>query len=597
MRMTYKDIRDAYLGYFKRKNHVEISHAPMVLQGDATTLFTSSGMQPLVPFLSGREKHPHGNRLVDIQPCIRTADIEEVGDTSHTTFFEMLGNWSLGDYFKEDQLAWMWEFFTEIVGLPKERLYVTVFEGNDHVQKDIESVEIWKRLGVPEDHIYYYGVESNWWSRSGIPENMPVGEIGGPSSEVFYDFGDGPHDGPDSDDVRFLEIGNSVFIEYIKLADGSLSKLPQQNVDFGGGLERIAAASHGNQDVFRTSIFQPLIEVIESISHESYDQNLRDMRIIADHMRAATFLIYTGITPSNKEHGYILRRLLRRAAVSLHTLTGGSDGLRLLATCVDPVIDMYNGIYFDGSEKERVKQVVQEEMDRFAKTLERGLREIKKQTEITASIAFNLFQSYGFPIELTAEIALQQGMHIDQAEFEKEKEKHRQLSQSSSAGKFKGGLADSSDQVVKFHTATHLLHQALKDMYGDIIRQEGSNITQDRLRFDTRLDKKPTDEEIHQLEEIINGKINDSLLVYKLDMPKNEADRLGAASFFNEKYGDIVSVYFIGGSPDDYTGAYSKEFCGGPHVSNTSEIGKIAITRVKKIGSDTMRLYVENASQ
>lgn len=595
--MKYSEIRNAYLQFFKHQKHVVIEPAPLVLQGDATTLFTSSGMQPLVPYLTGKEKHTQGTRLVDIQPCIRTADIEEVGDASHTTFFEMLGNWSLGDYFKEEQLAWKWEFLTSVLKLPQERLYVTVFEGSQDVPKDTESADIWKKLGVKDDHLYYYGYDSNWWSRSGVPSAMPIGEIGGPDSEIFYDFGEGPHNGPASDETRFLEIGNSVFIQYVKDETGGLSRLSQKNVDFGGGLERILAACNNNSDVYTTDLFTSLIETIERVTQKSYTDASYDMRVIADHLRAATFLIHTGVVPSNKEHGYILRRLLRRSAVRIHHLLGGSKGMLQLSECVIPIINTYKGIYFDGSETDSITKVIDDEMNRFSLTLERGLREIQKRTHISASVAFNLFQSYGFPIELTHEIALQQGMVLDLEEVEKEKMKHRQLSQSSSAGKFKGGLADSSDQVVKFHTATHLLHKALQDMYGDTVRQEGSNITQDRLRFDVKLDRKPSDDEIQKLEEVINAKVQESLPVFKVELPRKEAEMLGAASFFKEKYGDIVSVYCIGGSLENLSLSYSKELCGGPHVSNTSEVGPLAITQVKKIGSNTIRFYVEKASQ
>lgn len=559
--------------------------APLVLQGDATTLFTSSGMQPLVPYLSGKETHREGTRLVDIQPCIRTGDIDEVGDDTHNTFFEMLGNWSLGDYFKEEQLAWKLEFLTKVLGLPQEKIYVTVFEGDSMVPRDEESAAIWKKLGVAADHIFYYGAGSNWWSRSGPPDKMPVGEIGGPDSEVFLELSKGDETkGPEDDENRFIEICNTVFIQYEKVGDGSLQLLPKKNVDFGGGFERLLAVINGSTVSYSTDLFQPLLQTIEDVVHASYEKHEQDMRVIADHVRAGTFLIHHGVTPSNKEHGYILRRLLRRAAIRMHKLVGGSNGLIKLADCVDPIIDTYKGIYFDGSEGKAIKEVISDEMNRFSGTLERGLREINKRPSIDGKVAFDLFQSYGFPIELTSELAAEKGIALDVQEFEKEMQSHRELSKSSSAGKFKGGLADSSDQVLKYHTATHLLHQALKDVFGDVIRQEGSNITQERLRFDTRIDKKPTDDEILRVEEIINTKIKESLPVYKKDMSRDEADKLGAASFFREKYGDVVSVYFIGD--------YSKEFCGGPHVSNTSEIGQLVITKVKSIGSNLLRIYV-----
>lgn len=583
--MTHGQLRKAYLDFFKGKGHVVLKPAPLVLQGDATTLFTSSGMQPLVPYLSGKEVHPDGVRLVDSQPCIRTGDIDEVGDSSHLTFFEMIGNWSLGDYFKEEQLAWKWEFFTKVLGLPAQKLYVTVFEGAAGVPRDDESAAIWRKLGLPDNHIFFYGAGSNWWSRSGPPDSMPVGEIGGPDSEVFYELTAGdPQNGPEEDESRFIEIGNSVFMQYEKAANGSLQMLPQKNVDFGGGFERLAAVMHGSSIVYTTDIFQSLIHTIEESVQSSYDAHVQDMRIIADHMRAATFLIHHGVIPSNKEHGYILRRLLRRAAIRMHGLVGGVEGLAKLSACVDPVLETYADVYFDGTEGTSIKGIVAEEMNRFGSTLERGLREIGKRSSLDGKVAFDLFQSYGFPIELTSELAHEKGISLDMHEFEAERQRHRELSQSSSAGKFKGGLADSSDQVLKYHTATHLLHQALKDVFGDIIRQEGSNITQERLRFDTRLDRKPTDEEIIRVQDIMNAKIAEALPVQRKEMPREEAEKLGAASFFREKYGDVVSVYFIGD--------YSKEFCGGPHVENTSEIGPLEITRVKSIGSNTVRIYV-----
>lgn len=576
---------------------MQIQPAPLVLNTDATTLFTSSGMQPLVPYLSGREVHHEGKRLVDIQPSIRTQDIEEVGDTSHTTFFEMMGNWSLGDYFKEDELSWKWDFLTRVVGLDPDRLYVTVFEGNSEVPRDEESVRIWKKLGVKEDHIFYYGLRSNWWSRSGEPSAMPAGEIGGPDSEIYFNFGTGARKGPESEDDEYLEIGNSVFIQYQKCEDGSLKELPSRNVDFGGGLERILAASHSHKDVYMTDLFQPIIRRIESLTGTSYEEHTSDMRIITDHIRAATFLLRDGVVPSNKEHGYVLRRLLRRAGMRMHALCSGVHGLEKLHTCVESVFDVYKGIYFDDHMTQQISVSVSDEMKRFSQTLEKGLREIDKHEHLNGKIAFDLFQSYGFPVELTAEIAQQRGTGIDIQEFYVEREKHKKLSQESSSGKFKGGLADTSDQVIRFHTATHLLHQALHDILGDSIRQEGSNITQERLRFDVHADRMPTAEEIIRIERIVNDTITSALPVYKHIMKKTDADKLHAYSFFKDVYGDEVSVYAIGGQQDDPQTAYSLEFCGGPHVQSTNEIGPVRIQKVQKIGAQTIRLYLVHASE
>lgn len=592
------DVRKIYLEYFTDavRKHAMIEPSPLVLQNDATTLFNSSGMQSLVPYLSGRERHPKGTRLVDIQPCIRTQDIEEVGDTSHTTFFEMLGNWSLGDYYKEDQLAWMWEIFTKMIGLPAEKLYITVFEGTDGVPRDDESAEIWKKLGVPEDHIFYYGVDDNWWSRSGPPENMPAGEIGGPSSEIFYDFGSGPHNGPASDGQRFLEIGNSVFIQYSKHEDGTLKELPQKNVDFGGGLERIQAAYEDQSDIFKTSFFKGIIGEIclkTDASYENDDQKVA-LRIIADHLRAATFLIADGIVPSNKEHGYVLRRLLRRCAMKMIRLKGN------LASCSsiidNAILKQFDGMYGINRDelKDSLKEIVDSEMMKFQESLDRGMRVLDKAKTIDEKLAFDLLQSNGFPFEITQELALEKGIHLDVEVFEKINQEHKDMSRTASAGKFKGGLAGSSDQVVKYHTATHLMQEALKEVFGDIIRQEGSNITQERLRFDTRLDHKPTLDELTKVEELINCQIKSALPVRKIVLPKDEAEKIGASAFFREKYSDEVSVYYIGGEDGKPETAYSKEFCGGPHVENTSDIGEIEIYKAEKIGAQSVRFYARN---
>ncbi len=529
-----------------------------------------------------------GTRLFDIQPSIRTQDIEEVGDNRHTMLFHMMGNWSLGEYFKEEQLAWKWEFFTKVLGLPVEKLFVSVFEGNKDVPRDEASAAIWKKLGIKDDHLYYYGVEKNWWSRSGPPDKMPEGEIGGPDSEVFYDFGT-KHDSafgetchPNCDCGRFMEIGNSVFIQYIK-RNGSLQELPQKNVDFGGGFERILAAWNDDPDMFATDIFTGIIKAIEKMTGKSYsdEKNKWALRVIADHIRAATYLIKDGVVPGNKEHGYVLRRLLRRAAVKMYELTGS-----IFTSTYAPISRSILG-------DAHVAQVIDEEMKKFSSTLEKGLLLVEKEKQLDAHSAFNLFQSYGFPFELTQELALKKGISLNKDDFDKEFEAHKQLSKTTSAGKFKGGLADQSDQVLKYHTATHLLHKALQEVYGDIIRQEGSNITQERMRFDTRLDHKPTDEEIKKIEEIVNRKIKESLPVFAVSMTKEASEKLGASAFFKEKYGDMVQVYCIGGTPEDPSSAYSKELCGGPHVKNTGEIGEVHLSKVKKIGTQLVRFYLE----
>lgn len=598
MPMIHFKLRQLFSDFWRTKNHQYLPPISLIPKNDPTTLFTSSGMQQLVPFLSGA-RHPLGKRLYNIQPCFRAVDIDEVGDNRHTTFFEMMGNWSLGDYFKEEQLTWFWEFLTKELHLPPEKLFISVFEGTREVPKDEESIAIWKKLGVPEERIHPYGVDKNWWSRSGTPDEMPVDEIGGPDSEVFYDFGEelqlhekSPFKDkkchPNCECGRFLEIGNSVFIQYRKKSDGSLEELPQKNVDFGGGLERILAALNDNPDIFQTDVFRNIIEEIEDSAGLKYadEKNRKAMRIIADHMKAVTFLIIDNVLPSNKERGYVLRRLLRRSAIKMYQLKGGLTP-NFNSICDRGVLYTYDDVASIKRDKQRelVFSVVTEEMTRFANSLDRGLRVIKKLDKIDGKIAFDLYQSYGFPLEIVEELAKEKGQLINRGEFEKEFEKHKKLSRTASVGMFKGGLADQSAQTIRYHTATHLLHQALKDVFGKEVRQEGSNITAERLRFDFFLSQKPKEEDLKKVEKIVNNKIKEALPVYFKIMPKLKAERVGVASFFKEKYGDQVKVYFIGD--------YSKEFCGGPHVKNTAEIGSFKITKVKKIGTNLMRIYAQ----
>jgi alanyl-tRNA synthetase len=591
--LTHVHLRNLFIDFWKKRHHKEVPPIPLVPQNDPTTLFTGSGMQPLVPYLLG-ETHPQGNRLYNIQPCFRSQDIDEVGDNRHTTFFEMLGNWSLGDYFKKEQLEWFWEFLTEVIKLPKEKLYVSVFAGTKNLPADEESFQIWKKIGVPENHIFKYGVENNWWSRAGIPDGMPVGEPGGPDSEVFYEFAQMPHDKKfgkkchlNCECGRFLEIGNSVFMQYKKKPDGSFSELPKKNVDFGGGLERILAAINNKPDVFETDIYLPIIATIEKWSGKKYEGNNKNyIRVIADHIKAASFLIVNGVLPSNKEQGYVLRRLLRRAAVKMYQLNGRLTPEELANIAEKGVFETYSGTdFFSHDNKVDVMSTIEEEMSRFEKSLDRGLKEIKKKEDIDGKFAFFLYQSYGFPWELTEELTKEKGVRIDNKQFIKEFEKHKNLSRKASVKKFKGGLADQSVQTIKYHTATHLLHQALFDIIGDDIRQEGSNITSQRLRFDFYSLKKPTGDEIKKVEIIVNQKISEKLPVESKIIPKEEALKLGAKSFFREKYPDTVKIYFIEN--------YSKEFCGGPHVKNTSEIGKIEIYKFEKIGSNLYRIYAK----
>ncbi len=599
--MKAQDIRQKYLDFFKSKRHVEIPAAPIVPKDDSTTLFTSSGMQQLVPYLKG-QPHPMGRRLVDSQPCFRAEDIEEVGDNRHTTFFEMLGNWSLGDYFKKKQLNWFWQFLIEELALPKDRLHVTVFAGTQDVPKDEEAYQIWRDLGVPPDHIHWYGPEKNWWSRAGAPDNMPPGEIGGPDSEVFYDFGpefnlhqNSPYqDQPchvNCDCGRFLEIGNSVFMQYEKQADGSFKPLPNQNVDFGGGLERLAAATQNTPDVFQIDLFQPLLHILERQSRQSYT-NTRftpHMRIITDHLRAAAFMAGQGVYPANKMQGYVLRRLLRRATLKAKQL-GIQDITSTFTSVIDQVFAIYHHLYFPQTNLTQVNQIISQEISKFERALNRGLKQFYKHSRIDAKIAFDLFQTYGFPLELTLELAQDKGQKIDIKEFKQEFQRHQEKSRSASKGLFKGGLADHSQKTIAFHTATHLLHQALRTVLGPHVRQIGSNITPQRLRFDFTHDRQLTPQELKQIETLINQKISEDLPVFHTVEDKDKALASGALAFFNEKYPDKVSVYTIGKDPQkDW---FSKELCGGPHVSSTGKIGHVKIKKEEGLGTGKRRLYL-----
>jgi len=600
---THLDLRKKFADFWKEKNHKEIPPISLVPQNDPTTLFTGSGMQQLVPYLLG-EVHPLGKRLYNIQPCFRSQDILEIGDNRHTTFFEMMGNWSLGDYFKKEQLSWFWQFLTQILGFDKKKLYVTVFAGDkkNNLAPDDESKKIWLELGVPENHIFSYGPEKNWWSRAGVPDNMPEGEPGGPDSEVFYDFGQdfklhekSPYSSlkchPNCDCGRFLEIGNSVFMQFKKTKNG-FEELPAKNVDFGGGLERILAAANNNPDVFLTEIYLPIIKNIEKIVDKKYENkdDKRKIRIIADHLKGAVFLIKSGVYPSNKERGYVLRRLLRRVTIKMYQLKGKKVLANDLNLAVEAIIEIYKNIYFEEKDLEEIKPVIGEEIDRFNKTLEKGFSILQKIKKPTGKQVFDLYQSYGFPKELTEELLKEKGLTFNQKEFDEEFEKHRALSRTASVGMFKGGLADHSKNTLRYHTATHLLHQALFDVLGESIRQEGSHITGKRLRFDFYCAKKPTTENLKEVEKIINQKIKEELPVNFVVLPKEEAYKIGAKAFFKEKYPDVVKVYYIGQSLET---AYSKEFCGGPHVTNTKEIGKIEIFKFEKIGASLYRIYAK----
>lgn len=641
--LGHRDIRNRFSAFWEKREHKEAPPIPLVPQDDPTTLFTGSGMQQFVPYLLG-EPHPLGTRVFNIQPCIRSQDIEEVGDNRHTTAFEMMGNWSFGDYFKKEQLPWVFDFFTNKesgLGLDPERLYVSVFIGSekDNVPPDEESVSIWKELykekgieakavelgseenaakvGMQAGRIFYYDAKKNWWSRAGVPESMPAGEPGGPDSELFYEFTEVEHDKkfgenchPNCDCGRFLEVGNSVFMQYKKADDGSFNELPKPNVDFGGGLERFLAAVHNSPDVFVTDLFQPIIKKIEELSGKQYtdDELKKWFRIITDHCKGAILLITIDINPSNKEQGYIVRRLLRRAIWAGRHYMGITENFT--AQLVDAVVEIYGDIYPDiVNHAEKTKSVLNDEETKFRNNLERGIKEVPKiatkyvsqssQNEkefdktATGQLLFFIYESFGFPPDLTVAMLQEEGWTFAknfEEEFLNAKVAHADKSRSSSAGKFKGGLADNSEQVIKYHSATHLVHQALFDVLGDEVKQEGSNITGERLRFDFRANHKPTDEEVKKVEDIVNEKIKAGLPMQFQMMPKEEAEKIGAKSFFKEKYPDTVKVYFIG---NDIPSAYSKEFCGGPHVKNTKDIGSITIKKVEKIGSNNFRIYAQ----
>jgi len=607
--MQLSEIRKKYLDFYTARGHVVIPSASLIPENDPTTLFTSSGMQPLIPYLLG-EKHPGGSRLVNSQKSFRADDIEEVGDNRHTTFFEMLGNWSLGDYFKAEQLPWVFEFLTQELELDPKKLYVTVFDGDDTlgIPRDEEAITLWKQIfadvqitaevgivgseadgyvrGMKEnERIFTYDAKKNWWTRSGLPEKMPAGEPGGPDSEIFYDFGT-PHDTsygaqchPNCDCGRFVEIANSVFMEYLKMEDGTFSKLPQKNVDFGGGLERMAAAVAGESDVFlAVDTLADIISHLEQASGKKYADDVRSFRIIADHIRGAVFMIGDGVRPSNTEQGYFARRLIRRS-VQYADMLGIEDGT--LATATKIVTDAYGDQYPELTEQqEEIETTFAAEEAKFRKTLTKGMREFEKLAQtgtITGEQAFLLFTTYGFPIELTQELAEKQHIVVDTEAFLTHMREHQAKSRSGAEQKFKGGLADHSEATTQLHTTHHILLRALQLVLGQDVHQRGSNITSERLRIDFSHDEKLTDEQKQEVERIVNEQIKAGVPVVKTIMPREEAERLGAEKEFGQKYPDMVNVYSVGpkdakeGDPK-IEQAFSLEFCGGPHVTNTGDI-------------------------
>lgn len=646
--MNAQQIRSAYLDFFKSRGHAVILRSLLVPQNDPTTLFTGSGMQPLIPYLLG-EEHPAGVRLTDSQTCLRAQDIEEVGDNRHTTFFEMLGNWSLGDYFKQDQLPWFFEFLTDVVGLDPAKLYVTCFLGDEQntIPKDTQAAEIWSELfaskniqakqveigseadgaekGMQGGRIFFYDASKNWWCRAGKINDMPAGEPGGPDSEVFYEFDFiqhdpkyGEHCHPNCDCGRFMEIGNSVFMEYVRREHG-FEKLPKQNVDFGGGLERIAAAALDSPDVFKINILQPIIAKLEIISGKNYDNHTESMRVIADHLRAATFLAVDGVVPSNKEQGYVMRRLLRRAIRFAFELGIEQN---FLQDIVPVIADLYHDDFPEVAQnRDKVIEVLIKEEKAFRQTLRKGLKEFEKLVgsgvaywaeetgvqqkaekeleeknqvpTLGGAALFYLYDTCGFPAELSKEEAFKRGYTISDTadrEFEILMQKQRERSQTAAKGTFKGGLGGQTDIHKKYHTATHLMYAALRQVLGPHVTQHGSNITEERLRFDFNHDQKLTPEQIAKVEQIVNDKIKEDLPVSYNEYPTDEAFKLGAVGAFGDRYGKTVKVYQVGEGDN----RFSFEICGGPHVKHTGVLGedgkKFKITKEESSSAGIRRI-------
>jgi alanyl-tRNA synthetase len=602
--MNAQDIRNAYLKFFKDRQHEIISRAPLQLKDDPTTLFTGSGMQPLMPYLLGQD-HPAGVRLVDSQTCLRSQDIEDVGDSRHTTFFEMLGNWSMGDYFKEQQIRWFFEFLVDVVGLDPNKIYVTCFMGDEThgIPRDDEAADIWQKIfaekgidakivtvgsqkdgderGInPGERIFFYDDGENWWSRGGGLNKTPMGDPCGPDSEVFYDFGEMNHKPgfgkahPASDSGRFIEIGNQVFMQY-KRTETGFEPLARKNVDFGGGLERIAQAAINSSDMFRISLLWPIIEKLQLISGKKYETHTNSMQVIADHLRAASFLAVDGVTPSNKEQGYVMRRLLRRAIRFAFDLGIEQN---FFEEIVPVIADLYHGDYPEvAAKREEVIATLVKEEKAFRQTIRKGIKEFNKMAEekpeLTGKDLFMLHDTYGFPVELSVEEAFHWSKPLEtnwRANFDRAMQEQRQRSQTAAKGTFKGGLGGQTLQHKKYHTATHLMYAALKQVLGDHVTQHGSNITEERLRFDFNHDEKVTREQLDEVERIVNEKIKEDLPISFHEYPTDEAFKMGAIGAFGDKYGDTVKVYKMG----EGDRRFSFEICGGPHVDHTGQLGE-----------------------
>ena len=575
------EIRNKYLNFFKEHGHTIIPSAPLIPENDPSVLFTTAGMQPLVPYLLG-EKHPSGTRLTDYQKCVRTNDIEEVGDNRHLTYFEMLGNWSLGDYFKEESIQMSFDFLTKELQIPVEKLSVTVFAGDEDCPRDTVAAECWKKAGILDGHIYYYGKDDNWWI---------AGEEGpcGPDTEMFYDTGKpacGPDCQPSCDCGKYVEIWNNVFMEYFKDKDGNYSKLSQRNVDTGLGLERMTMLLQGKETPFDTELFKPVMDKLLEL--QKID-NIESRRIIAEHLRSSMMIISDGGRPSNVDRGYILRRLIRRMVRHMNKLQINLDEI---STLIDINVENLKEMYPELEKNaETIKNVIIEEKDKFVKTLAHGEKEFEKEMnrakqsgkyKIEGNVVFKLYDTYGFPPEVTSELAKENGMIVDMKEFDELFKAHQEKSRLGSEQKFKGGLAEQNDTTIAYHTATHLLNAALKVVLGPETHQRGSNITTERMRFDFNCDHKLTDEEKQKAEDLVNEWIKEALPVTVEEMSKEEAVKSGAECMFIEKYPDIVTVYSIGN--------VSKELCGGPHVKNTSEIGKFKIKKEEASSAGVRRI-------
>jgi alanyl-tRNA synthetase len=625
MSLTVNQIRSKFLKYMEEKGHAVVPSASLVPENDPTTLFTGSGMQPMLPYLLG-QPHPLGKRIADSQKSFRSQDIEEVGDNRHTTFFEMLGNWSFGDYFKEEEISWMWAFLIDELGLDPQNFYVTCFAGNESlgVPRDTFSANLWQKLfadrgiiaGISEapemgiqtgEKIFYYSEKKNWWSRSGIPSNMPEGEPGGPDSEMFYDFdprlekkmhsnSKWSHDPchVNCDCGRFLEIGNNVFMQYKKTAHG-FEELPQMNVDHGSGLERYAAALRNDSDMFNIDVFDEPKKTIQRLSGKLYGSNESEVyayRVVLDHIRSATFLISDGVLPGSKDQMYFVRRLIRRAVRFARNLGVVENFTKEIGASF---IEVYKDEYKNLEEK---REIILDELDKeeskFRKTLENGIKQFEKiaHGDISGVHAFDLLQSYGFPIELTEELALERGIKVDKEGFEKERQAHREGSRTASSGKFKGGLGGDGEMEIKYHTATHLLHEALRQTLGDHVFQKGSNITAERLRFDFSHGEKMNDDQKKAVEEIVNAIITLDLPVTREEVSYDEARARGAIGVFDDTYTERVSIYTIGTQTGKRGEAdfFSMEFCGGPHVEHTGSMGVFKITKEEAVSSGVRRI-------